>query len=128
VPPLDTAIWMGERSITAGTMKLHNSCLSTTLTNLLPRSAASATCRFNSSLSVAAMTSTACLMRPSEKLSAMRQILPSSAHVCRFSVSSCAASKTVAPASSSDWILRSATVPPPTTKTGRPRRSANMGK
>ena len=115
-PPVEMAIVTGERSTTEGIMKLPTEASSTTFTGIFRASARLAMCALTLGLLVAAMTRNCPSMSPSTNGRAWcwtfcpLVIMPISV------VMSGAINVTTAPALSRLSTLRSATLPPPTTR------------
>ncbi len=126
-PPDEIATISGERSTIAGTWKDDSSASSTTLTKMCLAFAAAATFALTTASSVAAIAS----QRPSscsaENCRARWRMRPERARSASAGVSVGAATSTFALAATSSAALRSATAPPPTSRTARPERSANKG-
>ena len=122
-PPVETATITGARSTTLGMMALHSSCWSTTLQGMLAASAAWETRALRSASSVAATTKRQPLSAEAENSKPR-----CSTRGTNSGCSSRAMTATRAPARWSNSILRSATSPPPTTKTGWPCSLRKTGK
>ncbi len=123
-----TAITIGERSMSAGKMKVDSSGSSTTLTAIRRARAACDTAALISRELVAATTNSAVSRCEGSKLVLRCATEPSSTRLRSSSQSSGAMSETRAPLRISSSTLRAATCPPPMTTATRPCICRNIGK
>ena len=123
-----TATRIGERSMMAGKMKLESAASSTTFTGRLRSRAASETALLMARSAVAATTATASARCDAANGAARCVSSPRAARCTSCGCSSGATTLTCAPALRSQFTLRSATAPPPTTTTGRECRRRNTGR
>jgi|GEM_PF-5339716 len=127
-PPVEIASVSSSRLMMEGTMKLHSSGTSTTLTSWFRSEASPHTSRLTSVSELAATTTMAPVRSPGWYTPRHSSISPRDSSSSRPLCICGAITLTFAPAASSDSTFRKATSPPPTTIASLPRRSRKAGK
>ncbi len=126
-PPVEMAMTRSPRRTTAGTMKSDAAGASTMSASTPARRASMPTHVFTRGSSVAAITSAL----PGRSSRAYRRFThltrPVRSNRRNAGENAGLTTVTCAPAASSPAVLRTATRPPPTTSTGRPRRRSAIG-